>query len=138
MSAAIIDDVIGIIVLTFVIGFKKSGFQSRKCSNFYSSVLPVCKLVSDLYCSRYSSIWITNIRIQDVFLFRSGALFYFRLCSRGILRYCGYYRCLRGRYYPVFYSGFGIHSREDGYQFLYDLRTDFSSQVSDLRPALII
>ncbi len=41
MSAAIIDDVIGIIVLTFVIGFKIR-FQSRKCSNFYSSVLPVC------------------------------------------------------------------------------------------------
>ena len=27
------------------------------------------KLIEDLYCSRYSSIWITNIRIQDVFLF---------------------------------------------------------------------
>ena len=46
MSAAIIDDVIGIIVLTFVIGLKIR-IPIRKCSNFYSSVLPVLQLVSE-------------------------------------------------------------------------------------------
>ena len=55
MSAAIIDDVIGIIVLYLCYRIQKSRFQSRKCSHFYSSVSSCSQLVSDLYCSRYSS-----------------------------------------------------------------------------------
>lgn len=66
LSAAIIDDVIGIVVLTFVIGFKNPDSNPGKVilSTVLFLFLPLWWVILFI---RYLRLWIKNIRIRDVF-----------------------------------------------------------------------
>lgn len=66
LSAAIIDDVIGIIVLTFVIGFKNPDSDPMAVLGNTVCFLRL-HLLSDMSATRYLSWWTANIRIQGGF-----------------------------------------------------------------------
>lgn len=127
LSAAIIDDVIGIIVLTFVIGFKNPDSNPGKVvlntALFFVFAIVVGLLIYKLIKFLDNKYPHTR-RIPIIGL----SLPCFCLYCRAVFWHSGYHRRLCSRYYSLLHQGFGIYSRKDGYQFLHDIRSGIFCQ----------
>ena len=122
LNAAIIDDVIGIIVLTVVIGFKDPTSNPLKVAAstilFFALAIVLGFLCFKLF-NRMNSVFPPSPDSGSCALLRTVLHF------RKIFRHRRYYRCIRCGRYPVFPRFFRLHRRKNGYQLLYDFRTDF-------------
>lgn len=109
LSAAVIDDIIGIIVLTFVIGLKSPDADVGKViinTVLFFAVSSVGGFIAyklfKLFDAKISA-YKTNSHSGTC------ALFVYGVCCRNLFRYCGYYRCVCCRYHSLQYPRFGVY-----------------------------
>ena len=121
LSAAIIDDVIGIIVLTFVIGFKNP--ESNPGKVVLSTILffIFAFIVGLLFYKLFAYI-------DNKYPHTPCHVLFLRLCGGEVFRDCGYHRSLCGGHCALLCPGFQVYRGEDGSQFLHIVWTGIFCQ----------